>query len=101
MSFLDRPWAFWYTVMYTALMTIFGEPVSKMSGKVWDEIDAAGTEVTKAAEGNSLTVASQADQDAYAEIAKPIHAKVIADVAAKGVDARAAVDFIAKEMAGY
>ncbi len=84
-----------------ALMTIFGEPVSKMSGKVWDEIDAAGTEVTKAAEGNSLNVASQADQDAYAEIAKPIHAKVIAEVAAKGVDAQAAVDFIAKEMAGY
>ncbi len=24
LSFLDRPWAFWYTVMYTALMTIFG-----------------------------------------------------------------------------
>ncbi|MFQ5654409.1 MAG: NAD(P)-binding domain-containing protein [Planctomycetota bacterium] len=24
LSFLDRPWTFWYTVMYTALMTIFG-----------------------------------------------------------------------------
>ncbi|MHC4106872.1 MAG: NAD(P)/FAD-dependent oxidoreductase, partial [Planctomycetota bacterium] len=24
MSFFERPWAFWYTVMYTALMTIFG-----------------------------------------------------------------------------
>ncbi len=24
LSFLDRPWAFWYTVLYTALMTIFG-----------------------------------------------------------------------------
>jgi thioredoxin reductase/polyferredoxin len=23
-SFFDRPWAFWYTVLYTALMTIFG-----------------------------------------------------------------------------
>ena len=30
-----------------ALMTIFGEPVSQMSGKVWDEIDATGTEATK------------------------------------------------------
>lgn len=24
LSFHDRPWSFWYTVMYTALMTIFG-----------------------------------------------------------------------------
>ena len=24
LSFADRPWSFWYTVMYTGLMTIFG-----------------------------------------------------------------------------
>ncbi len=24
LSFFERPWAFWYTVLYTALMTIFG-----------------------------------------------------------------------------
>ena len=24
MSFFDRPWAFWYTVLYTTLMTVFG-----------------------------------------------------------------------------
>ncbi len=84
-----------------ALMTIFGEAVSKMSGKVWDEIDATGTEATKAADGNSLNVASDADQAAYSEMAKPIRANVIAEVAAKGVDAQAAVDFIDKEMSSY
>ncbi len=24
LSFLDRPWSFWYTVLYTSLMTVFG-----------------------------------------------------------------------------
>ncbi len=84
-----------------ALMTIFGEAVSQMSGKVWDEIDAIGTDATNSTDGNSLNVASEADQAAYAEIAKPIRAKVIAEVSAKGVDAAAAVDFIAKEMSSF
>lgn len=32
LSFFDRPWAFWYTVMYTALMTVFGIPALKRWG---------------------------------------------------------------------
>ncbi|MBI4536145.1 MAG: NAD(P)-binding domain-containing protein, partial [Ignavibacteriae bacterium] len=32
LSFFDRPWSFWYTVMYTALMTIFGIQALKRWG---------------------------------------------------------------------
>jgi thioredoxin reductase/polyferredoxin len=32
LSFFDRPWSFWYTVLYTALMTIFGIPAMKRWG---------------------------------------------------------------------
>ena len=32
MSFFDRPWSFWYTVMYTGLMTIFGVQALKRWG---------------------------------------------------------------------
>lgn len=32
LSFADRPWSFWYTVMYTALMTIFGIQALKRWG---------------------------------------------------------------------
>ncbi len=32
MSFLDRPWAFWYTVLYTGLMTVFGIKALKRWG---------------------------------------------------------------------
>ncbi|MDH3452923.1 MAG: TRAP transporter substrate-binding protein, partial [Gammaproteobacteria bacterium] len=84
-----------------ALMTIFGESVSKMAGQVWDEIDAIGTDTTKATAGNSLTVANAGDQRAYTEIAKPIHTKVIGEVAAKGIDAEGAVRFIEREMSAY
>ncbi|MCI0693639.1 NAD(P)-binding domain-containing protein [candidate division KSB1 bacterium] len=32
LSFFDRPWSFWYTVMYTALMTVFGLQALKRWG---------------------------------------------------------------------
>ena len=32
LSFFNRPWSFWYTVMYTALMTIFGIEALKRWG---------------------------------------------------------------------
>ncbi len=84
-----------------ALMSIFGEPVSRMAGQVWDEIDAIGTDATRTTPGNSLNVADTSDQSRYAGIAKPIRAKVLEQVAAKGVDASAAVEYIAKEMSSY
>ena len=32
LSFLDRPWSFWYTVLYTVLMTLFGLQAMKRWG---------------------------------------------------------------------
>lgn len=32
LSFFDRPWSFWYTVLYTALMTVFGVQALKRWG---------------------------------------------------------------------
>lgn len=32
LSFFDRPWAFWYTVLYTAAMTVFGLQAMKRWG---------------------------------------------------------------------
>ena len=80
---------------------VFGEPAAKMAGKVWDEIDAEGRKVTEAASDNSINTATDADQAAYGKIAASIREKVIGDASAKGVDAKAAVDFIAKEMKSY
>ncbi len=49
LSFFDRPWSFWYTVMYTALMTIFGIAALKRWGlerkdrfQVWRYVSLLG-----------------------------------------------------------
>ncbi len=83
-----------------ALNKVFGLAASTMAGQVWDDIDAAGRAVTESAAGNSINVASDADQKVFATMAEPITAKVLAEVGAKGIDGKAAQAFIAKEMAG-
>ncbi|MEM8811035.1 MAG: TRAP transporter substrate-binding protein [Pseudomonadota bacterium] len=84
-----------------ALETVFGEPLSRIAGSVWDEIDAQGKAASEAASDNSITVASDADAAAYKEIAGPIIDKVKADVDAKGIDAAAVHAFIDEQMKAY
>jgi len=78
---------------------VFGEPVSKMAGQVWDSIDATGRELTKGDTSNAITTASAEDLSAYAEIAKKIVDSILAEVNGKGVDAEAAKAMIETEMA--
>lgn len=80
---------------------VFGEPLSRMAGAMWQEIDQIGLEATKAAPGNSINQATPADLEKFNAIAADVRAKVIAEVAAEGVDAQAAYDMIAAEMAAY
>ena len=81
-----------------ALEKVFGEPVSKMAGQVWDEIDAAGNKVSMETDADFLTTASDEDAAKYKEISGPIIEKVLGEVSGKGIDAKAAMDFIATEM---
>ena len=78
---------------------VFGEPASRMAGTVWDAIDVAGREVTMAAADNSINPASAADVAAWEDIAAKIRADVLAEIAAKGIDAEAAHAMIKAEMA--
>lgn len=84
-----------------ALETVFGEAASKTAGQVWDEIDVIGRDATKAAADNTMMVASDADQAAYAKMADAIRDKVLKEAEAKGIDAKAAHEFIAGEMKNY
>ena len=81
-----------------ALDTVFGEPLSKMAGGVWDEIDAIGNKAGMEANADFLTTASDADAAKYKEISGPIIEKVLGEVSGKGIDAKAAMEFIAAEM---
>jgi TRAP-type C4-dicarboxylate transport system substrate-binding protein len=79
---------------------VFGEPLSRMAGQVWDAIDVKGREVTQAAADNAITAASNADLAAYQPVAQKIIDAVMADVSKKGVDAAAAREMIQSEMSG-
>ncbi|MBZ0218165.1 MAG: TRAP transporter substrate-binding protein [Fimbriimonadaceae bacterium] len=81
-----------------ALNGIFGEPLARMAGQVWDQIAVEGREVTMATADNTITMASEADQAAYAVIADKIREAVMAEIEAKGVDAKAAYALIKSEM---
>ena len=72
-----------------------------MAGAVWDEIDAAGREVTLAAPDNSIHPASAADVAAWEAIAEEIRGSVLAEVAARGIDAEAAHAMVEAEMAQH
>ncbi|WP_171176991.1 TRAP transporter substrate-binding protein [Ruegeria sp. HKCCD8929] len=78
---------------------VFGEPLSREIGKIWDEIDAIGREATEGADGNAINSASDADLEAFGTIAADVREKVIAEVTDAGVDAQAAYDMIKSEMA--
>ncbi|WP_424832699.1 TRAP transporter substrate-binding protein [Ruegeria sp.] len=77
---------------------VFGEPLSREIGKIWDEIDTIGRETTEATEGNAINTASDADMEKFSAIAEDIRGKVITEVGATGVDAQAAYDMINSEL---
>ncbi|PHQ71848.1 MAG: C4-dicarboxylate ABC transporter substrate-binding protein [Sneathiella sp.] len=78
---------------------VFGEPISREIGKIWDAGDATSLELTKTTAGNTITVATEADQAAFAKISDAVTVSVIEEVSAKGIDAQAAYDMIKSEMA--
>jgi len=79
---------------------VFGEPTSRMAGKVWDAIDVGGRDVTESTDGNAINQASSEDLSAYEPIAAKIIEAVLAEVDGKGIDAAAAQAMIKAEMAG-
>ncbi|MEZ5812545.1 MAG: TRAP transporter substrate-binding protein [Rhizobiaceae bacterium] len=81
-----------------ALDAIFGEKTAAEFGKVWDAIDKIGEKAAMDTEGATITAASEADTAKWAELTGPIISKVVDEVSAKGIDAKAAMEFIANEM---
>jgi TRAP-type C4-dicarboxylate transport system substrate-binding protein len=76
---------------------VFGEPTSRLFGRIWGEGDAEARAFTLT-EGNTVTTASAADMALLAPAAEAARAQVFANVAARGVDPQEVHDFIAAEM---
>lgn len=77
---------------------VFGEPLSRELGKIWDQIDAIGRETTEATADNAIHTASDEDLAAYQDIQKEVIASVLADIDGKGIDAQAAYDMVVDVM---
>lgn len=78
---------------------VFGEPISRMSGAVWDEGDVFSVQLTEETEGSTITYASDADIAVFAPIVEAVTASVLAEVNATGVDADAALAAFHAELA--
>jgi hypothetical protein len=78
---------------------VFGEPLSRMGGAMWDEIDLSGLELTKSTEDNEIHSASAVDISTFQDISAQIREKVITEVSETGIDAAAAYELIKAEMA--
>ena len=80
---------------------VFGEPASRMAGAAWDLSDQLAYDAM--GDGTTRTMASEADQAAFSDIAAGVRASILAELAEAGVDADAAyqmvVDVMAEEMA--
>lgn len=77
---------------------VFGEPISRMSGAVWDVGDAFSIQLTEETEGNTITQASADDVAAFAPIIADVTASVLEEVSAKGIDAEAALASFRSEL---
>lgn len=79
---------------------VFGEPASRMAGAAWDLSDQLAYDAM--GDGTTYTVASEADQAAFAEIAAGVRGSVLSELSEAGIDAEAAyqmvVDVMADEM---
>jgi len=79
---------------------VFGEPLSRALGAIWDDIDAAGREATEGTAGNAIVPASANDVAEFQQLSEGIIANVLQEVDGKGVDANAAYTQVKTELAG-
>ena len=77
---------------------VFGAPLSRMSGAVWDEGDAFSVELTETTEGNTVTEASEADREAFRPVVDEVTRSVVEEVTAAGIDGQAALDAFRAEL---
>lgn len=74
-----------------AIKKVSGEAFARMAGKAWDAADTEALEKMKAA-GNEVIVADDAFMAEIRTLSAPIEDAWIAEAAAKGVDAKAALE---------
>lgn len=83
-----------------ALSKVFGEAVSSMAGKAWDDGDVQGIALTKET-GKPILSLSLADEAKLDEVFAAVTKSVYAELEAKGVPAAEAHAYIKAQIAAY
>lgn len=78
---------------------VFGAPASRMAGAAWDKSDQIAYDATRASADNKIIPASDADQAAFVAVVDKVRDKVLGELDAAGIDAKAAYDMVRDEMA--
>jgi len=73
---------------------VFGEPLSRELGHIWDEIDEIGRQGTLAAEGNAIHEIGPEDYAVFRQHADVVTAALVDELSATGIDAAAVVDLL-------
>ncbi len=79
---------------------VFGEPLSRELGRIWDEVDEIGHVGTLATPGNAINTITAEDQAEFSRQAEVITQALIAELNADGIDAAAVVDLLRNAAAG-
>jgi len=82
-----------------AVLSVTGEGTSQLAGKVWAAADIEGMDNAKVK--TEVIEFSADDQAKFAEVSQSVRKKVIAEIAAAGIDAEAAVAMIEETMKAY
>lgn len=74
-----------------------GVDLARQIGKFWDEADTIGMEES-AKTGSEVIEASEEERASFKEMTKDIEAAVLAEVESRGVDAKAALEFMREQL---
>jgi len=73
---------------------VFGAPLSRAMGRIWDEIDDIGRQGTLAATGNSINPMSAADEAAFGQQVDAVTQALVKELSASGINAAAVVELL-------
>lgn len=77
---------------------ISGVPLAQQTGRFWDEADAFGIENAKKEFGLTIIEASAEDRAYFKEKTAGIQAEVLAEIDGRGVDSKAALEFLKSQL---
>ncbi|WP_027848766.1 TRAP transporter substrate-binding protein [Marinospirillum minutulum] len=73
---------------------VFGEPLSRELGRIWDEIDEVGIIGTLETEGNTINAANKSDQAEFVRKTAKVTQDIINEAKAKGINTEAVVEIL-------